>query len=102
TEKDPNYALAFSGLADSYILLPEYAGTPAGEAFPQAKAFAERAIAIDDQLAEGHASLGGVNLKLWQWLESEREFKRAIELNPNYATSYHWYCILLRSLGRVD
>ena len=102
TDRDPNYALAYTGLADCYILLPEYAGTPNSEAFPQAKAFAERAIAIDDQLAEGHASLGGVNLKLWQWSESEREFKRAIELNPNYATAYHWYCVLLRSLGRFD
>jgi Flp pilus assembly protein TadD len=69
---------------------------------PQAKAVAERAIDIDDQLSEGHTSLGGVNLKSWQWADAEREFKRAIELNPNYATAYHWYCVLLRSLGRFD
>lgn len=101
-DRDPNYALAYSGLADCYVLLPEYAGIPAGEAMPQAKAYAERAIAIDENLAEGHTSLGGVNLKSWKWAEAEDEFKRAIELNPNYATAYHWYCVLLRSLGRFD
>ncbi|MBX3295185.1 MAG: tetratricopeptide repeat protein [Acidobacteria bacterium] len=102
TERDPNYALAYSGLADCYLLLPEYAGTPNSEAMPQSRAYAERAIAIDENLAEGHTSLGGVNLKSWKWAEAEQEFKRAIELNPNYATSYHWYCVLLRSLGRFD
>ncbi|NOT49278.1 MAG: tetratricopeptide repeat protein [Acidobacteria bacterium] len=102
TDRDPNYALAYTGLADCYVLLPEYAGIPTSEALPQAKAYAERAIAIDENLAEGHASLGGVNLKSWKWAEAEHEFKRAIELNPNYATSYHWYCVLLRSLGRFD
>lgn len=102
TERDPNYALAYSGLADCHVLLPEYAGIPTGEAMPQAKAYAEKAIAIDENLAEGHASLGGLNLKSWKWAESETEFKRAIELNPNYATAYHWYCVLLRNLGRFD
>ena len=100
TDRDPNYALAYAGLADCYGLLPLYAGTPNSEAIPQAKVFAERAIAIDDQLAEPHASLGLIYQKLWKWAEAEREFKRAIELNPNYATSYHWYSILLRNLGR--
>jgi len=102
TDIDPNYALAYSGLADCYVLLPEYAGIPTSEAMPQAKAYAERAIAIDENLAEGHTSLGGVNIKSWQWAKAEQEFKRAIELNPNYATAYHWYCVLLRSLGRFD
>jgi tetratricopeptide (TPR) repeat protein len=69
---------------------------------PQAKAYAERAIAIDELLAEPHASMGFVNRQSWQWAESEREFKRAIELNPNYATSYHWYYGLLRDQGRSD
>ncbi len=102
TDRDPNYALAYVGLADCYALLNEYAGTPVSESLPQAKAFAERAIAIDDQLAEPHATLALVNELLWQWAESEREFKRAIELNPNYATAYHWYSGLLRILGRFD
>jgi serine/threonine protein kinase/Flp pilus assembly protein TadD len=102
TDRDPNYALAFAGLADCYVLLNEYAGTPTSETIPQAKAYAERAIAIDGQLAEPHASLGYVNRLSWQWTESEREFKRAVELNPNYATAYHWYSILLKDLGRFD
>jgi TolB-like protein/Tfp pilus assembly protein PilF len=102
TDKDPNYALAYAGLADCYVLLPEYGGTPISETLPQARTFAERAIAIDDQLAEAHTSMGAVNSKSWQWADAEREFKRAIELNPNYATSYHFYCVLLRSLGRFD
>jgi len=102
TDRDPNYALAYVGLADCYGLLNQYAGTPTREAVPQAKAFAERAIAIDDQLAEPHASLGLVYQKLWQWTEAEREYKRAIELNPNYATAYQWYFFLLGELGRFD
>src|SRR3990172_4942543 len=71
TDRDPNYALAYTGLADCYIVLPDYAGTPMSEALPHAKAYAERAIAIDDQLAEPHASLGSVNRQSWQWTESE-------------------------------
>ena len=102
TDRDPNYALAYAGLADCYALLPEYAGTPTSETAPQAKAYAERAIAIDDQLGEPHATLGIVNSQLWQWAKSEKEYKRAIELNPNYATAYHWYSILLLTLGRSD
>ena len=102
TDRDPNYALAYVGLADCYVLLNQYAGTPLSETLPQAKAYAERAIAIDDQLAEPHASLGQVNKQSWQWAEAEREYKRAIELNPNYATAYHWYSLLLRTLGRFD
>jgi len=102
TEKDPNYALAYAGLADCYGLLSEYAGIPTSETLPQAKAYATRAVGLDDQLAEGHTSIGMVYVKAWQWADAEREFKRAIELNPNYATSYHFYCVLLRSLGRPD
>jgi TolB-like protein/Flp pilus assembly protein TadD len=102
TDRDPNFALAYTGLADCYAILPEYAGTPASEAMPQAKAYAERAIAIDDQLGEPHATLGIVYVQLWQWAEAEREYKRAIEINPNYATAYHWYSILLKNLGRND
>jgi TolB-like protein/lipoprotein NlpI len=102
TDKDPNYALAYAGLADCYVILSDYDGTPMSETLPQARAFAERAIAIDGQLAEPHASLGVVNQYLWQWTEAEREFKRAIELNPNYATAYHWYSLLLADLNRFD
>jgi len=102
TDTDPNYALAYVGLADCYALLNQYAGTPVSETAPQAREYAEHAIVLDNQLAEPHATLALVNELLWQWTESEREFKRAIELNPNYATTYHWYSDLLRILGRAD
>jgi eukaryotic-like serine/threonine-protein kinase len=102
TDKDPNYAIAYSGLADCYAVLPEYAGTPTLETMPQAMAFAERAIALDDKLAEPHATLGIIYRMSWRWKESEVEFKRGIEVNPNYATTFHWYSLLLRNLGRFD
>ncbi len=100
SDADPNYALAYAGLADCYALLPEYAGIPTSETAPQARAFAERAIALDSQLAEPHATLGIINHKSWQWAESEQEYRRSIELNPDYATSFQWYSILLKDLGR--
>jgi TolB-like protein/Flp pilus assembly protein TadD len=102
TDRDPNFALAFVGLADCYAVLSEYAGTPTSETLPQSRAYAERALAIDGQLAEPHATLGAVNEYSWQWGEAEKEFKRAIELNPNYPTTYHWYSILLKGLGRNE
>lgn len=102
TDRDPNYALAFVGLAECYAVLNEYAGTPTSETIPQSRIYAERALAIDGQLAEPHATLGIINEFLWQWDESEKEFKRAIELNPNYPTAYHWYSILLKGLGRNE
>jgi len=101
-DKDSNYALPYVGLADSYALLEQYTGTPPSETLPQAKAYAELAVQIDDSLAEAHTSLGFVNYMLWQWAESEKEFKRAIELNPNYPTAHHWYYIYLRDMGRFD
>jgi serine/threonine-protein kinase len=102
TDRDPNYALAFVGLADCYAVLNEYAGTPTSETIPQSKAYAERALIIDGQLAEAHATLGIVNEHSWQWDAAEKEFKRAIELNPNYPTAHHWYSIFLKGLGRND
>jgi serine/threonine-protein kinase len=101
-DKDPNYALAYVGLADCYQLLEEYAGTPATLTVPRANAYVERALQIDDSLAEAHVSLGGIKYKLWRWDESEQEFKRAIELNPNYPTAHHWYSVYLRSRRRFD
>lgn len=101
-DKDPNYALAFVGLADCYTLLEQYAGKPTSETLPKAKIYAERALAIDDLLAEAHASLGLINDNSWKWAEAEREYKRAIELKPNYPTVHHWYSILLQKQGRPD
>jgi TolB-like protein/Tfp pilus assembly protein PilF len=90
-EKDPNYALAFSGLAETYVLFSFYGVAPAKESMPKAKAAIDRALAIDDSLAEAHAARG----KYLAFFEfdrsgSEREFRRAIELNPNYATAHQW------------
>lgn len=102
TDRDPNYALAFVGLADCYGVLNEYAGTPSTETLPQARVYAERALAIDGQLAEAHATLGLINDGSWQFSEAEKEFKRAIDLNPTYPTAYHWYSVLLKDLGRND
>lgn len=100
--KDANFALAYAGLADSYVLLEEYAGTPSRETLPKARDAALRALEIDDSLAEAHASLGLINMNLWKFGESENQFKRAIELNPNYPTAHHWYSVYLDVQGRLD
>jgi TolB-like protein/Flp pilus assembly protein TadD len=102
TDRDPNYALAFVGLADCYAVLNEYAGTPTSETVPLARNYAERALTLDPQLAEPHAALAFVSEHTWQWSAAEEEFKKAIAVNPNYPTAYHWYSIMLKSLGRND
>ncbi|MBA3514930.1 MAG: tetratricopeptide repeat protein [Pyrinomonadaceae bacterium] len=103
-ERDPNYALAYSGLADTYNLLggPEAGGDmPPNEMFPKAKAAALKALEIDETLAEPHVSLAHVTYFYDRdWATAEREFKRAIELNPNYAVAHHWYAIYLSVVGR--
>lgn len=101
-DKDPNFALAFVGLADCYVVLPFYSSVPSNEIVPQAKAYAERAISIDDSLGEAHTSLGYVNLNLWNWVDAEKELKRGIELNPNYATAHKFYGNYLSDVGRFD
>jgi TolB-like protein/lipoprotein NlpI len=90
TELDPNYALAYAGIADTYALLPIYGFASARDSFPKAKVAALRALRLDDTLAEAHASYGNVLLADFDWIRSRREFERAIELNPNYATARHW------------
>ncbi|HEU5239439.1 MAG TPA: tetratricopeptide repeat protein, partial [Pyrinomonadaceae bacterium] len=101
-DKDPNYALAYVGLADCYLLQENYAGSLAGEPYPKAKAFAQRALELDSSLAEAHTSLAYLYTSLWQWQQADEEFKRAIELNPNYPTAHQWYSLLLRLVGRSD
>jgi serine/threonine protein kinase/tetratricopeptide (TPR) repeat protein len=101
-DKDPNFALTFVGLADCYVLLPYYTSATAADVTPQAKAYAERALAIDDSLGEAHASLGYVNRLLWKWPEAEQELKRAIELSPNYATAHKFYGNVLCDRWRFD
>ena len=100
--KDPNYALAYVGLSDCYDILPNYSNAPSTEFLPQATINAERAIAIDDSLGEAHISLAYGYTMLWNWSAGEKEFKRGLELNPNYATGHHWYGIYLRNQGRYD
>ena len=103
TEKDPNFALAYAGLADCYVVASTYTGERASETMPQAKTYARKAIELDPTLAEPHASLGLVTWFLdWKKDEAEKEFKRAIELNPNYPTAHHWYSRHLRAVGRSD
>ncbi|MGC1383052.1 MAG: tetratricopeptide repeat protein, partial [Candidatus Acidiferrales bacterium] len=99
--RDPNYAPAYVGLADCYNLLREYTKMPPEEAYPQAKAAAERAIALDDSLSGAHSSLAFVDF-YWSWdsASAEREFKRAIELDPNSVVAHHWYATFLMHMGR--
>jgi TolB-like protein/Tfp pilus assembly protein PilF len=102
--KDPNYALAYAGIADSYTLLPQYWSEPAAEAFPKARAAADKALALDNNLAEAHVSRGllfanaDLNLK-----EAKEEFERAIALNPNYADAHYFLGEgVLTPLGQFD
>ena len=101
-ERDASYALAFTGLADSYSLLPNYTPTAPADSLSRAEGFARQAIAIDGQLAEPHATLGNIYYSKWRWADAEAEFKRALELNSNYPTAYHWYSVLLFALGRYE
>jgi TolB-like protein/Tfp pilus assembly protein PilF len=99
--KDPEYAVAHAGLADSYSLLAFFGLRPPAELIPKAKAAALRALEIDDRLAEAHAALAGI-LKTheWDWQASEREFLRSLDLNPHYSPGRRGYAALLAAMGR--
>lgn len=100
---DPNYALAYAGLADSYYRMSSYGLTPLQESILDIETAAHKALAIDPMLAEPHATLGALKaFRLWDWSEGERELKLAIELDPNYAYAHLWYAIFLRTQGWVD
>jgi len=100
-EKDPGYALAYAGLADSYVLLGWNSYVAPKEAFPKAKMAAMRALRLDPDLGEGHTALAAVLwLHDWQWQEAETEFKRSLALNPAYATANHWYAEFVMTMGR--
>ena len=102
-EIDPGYALAYAGLADSWATMGWYGWSPQKEAYPRARTAAMRALEMDDSLAEAHTSLAQVReLYDWDWLGAEKEFKKAIELKPQYATAHHWYSLLLVAAGRPD
>jgi Tfp pilus assembly protein PilF len=101
--EDPSYALAYSGLADSYALDLDYRGAPVFEGMERAKAEARKAIALDDTLAEAHTSLGWVTFIYdWDWPAADLEFSRAVSLNPRYATARQWYSWFLAAMGRFD
>jgi eukaryotic-like serine/threonine-protein kinase len=101
---DPSYALAHAGLADCYSSLTGGGiGLSPAEAFQRARAAAVKALILDDTLPEAHTSLGLIKLNHdWDWSGAEREFKRAIELNPNYPTPYHWYSHYLIVMDRIE
>jgi serine/threonine protein kinase/Tfp pilus assembly protein PilF len=100
-EKDPSYALAYTGLADSYVLLGWNSYLPPKEAFPKGKAAAKMALHLDPDLAEAHTPLAALLwLHDWRWEESENEFKRSLELSPAYPTANHWYAEYVMTMGR--
>lgn len=104
-DKDPRYALAYAGMAQSYLLLGSsgYSQMPPKDAMPKARAAAEHALAIDSTLADAHTSLAYVKLIYdWDWAGSKKEFDRALELNPANATTLHWYSHYLSAMGRHE
>jgi len=105
-EKDPTYALAYTGIADCYSLETlhiDVGSLSPSEASPKAKAAAQKALELDDTLSEAHTSMAFIKLNFdWDWAGAEKEFKRAIELNPNSANAHHWYSHCLIAMGRVQ
>jgi TolB-like protein/pimeloyl-ACP methyl ester carboxylesterase/Tfp pilus assembly protein PilF/predicted Ser/Thr protein kinase len=101
---DPRYALAYTGLADCYAFLGDVGITaiPPREAFSQALAAVMKALQLDDTLAEAHTSLAHLRMHHYEWTEAEREFQRALELNPSYATTYHWYAFYFAARQRYE
>lgn len=102
-EKDSRYALAWAGIADSYNLLSEAEGILRRDTYPMARAAVEKALALDDQLAEAHASLASLLLlNDWDFRNAEKEFKSALSLKANYATTHHWYAEYLSVQGKME
>jgi DNA-binding winged helix-turn-helix (wHTH) protein/TolB-like protein/Flp pilus assembly protein TadD len=102
-EKDSRYALAYTGLADSYMLLSDWGFLPPNEGYSRARDAVMQALNIDDALAEAHTSLAGIKAVIdLDWAGAENEYRRAIELNTNYPTAHHWYATHLMIMGRMD
>ncbi len=102
-ELDPSYARAWGGIADAFGVLGNIKAVPPAEAFPRAKSAALRALELDPNLAEAHASLGFVRRFFdWEWSSAEREFRDAVRLSPGYATGHRWYGQLLSGMGRHE
>src|SRR6195256_2782840 len=100
--KDPNYALAYAGLADSYLLLPNYGGAPTADVVPPARAAVTKALELDNSLAEAQASLGLLDTLDLRLERAITHFERAVQLKPNYATAHHWLGLGHLSLGHFD
>ena len=101
--RDQDYGLAYAGLADCYLLLNVYNVASADESFPKAEAAANRALSINENLAEAHNALAFVMYRYHlKWADADQHFKRAIALNPNYATAHQWYGSYLAAAGRLD
>ena len=102
-DHDPGYALAYSGLSDSYGLQVDYRGVPVTEGYKLARRYALKALELDDTLPEAHTSLAWVLFAYdWDWAAAERSYRRALELNPAYATGHHWYSFVLLVTGQAD
>jgi TolB-like protein/Tfp pilus assembly protein PilF len=102
-DEDPRYALAYTGLADAHALHLDYRVGPVAEGMRRAREYAEQAIALDDSLAEAHCSLAWVTfIHDWDWERAGREFRRAVALNPGYATARQWYAWYLAAMGRLS
>ena len=101
--KDPKYARGYAGLADSYALMSDYFYVAPSVYMPQARGAALKAVQLDDSLAEAHTSLALIAQNYaWDWQTAEKEYRRAIQLNPNYATAHHWLAECLALQGRFD
>ena len=99
----PDYADAYAGLANSYILLGSFGVEPLGDVIPKARAAALRAIELNERCAEAHAALGYIFSRFdWNWDEADREFRRAIEISPEYTTAHHWYALHLVTMRRSN
>jgi len=102
-DADPTYALAYAGLASTYVVLPDHTSSSPNEVMPKAEAAAKKALELDASLAEPHAVLGMIKAVFeWDFVSAEKEYKLAIELDPSYPTAHHWYCLLLADSGRMD
>jgi len=102
-DRDPTYARAYTGLGDAYGMLSIYSALPPKEGFPKSKAAQRRALEIDSHLAEAHASLGFAHLLYdWEPQRAETALKKAIELNPGYASAHQWFALVLGSTGRME
>jgi len=101
--EDPGYAPAYAGLSDSYALDVDYRSVPVHESYQRAKEYARKALSLDESVPTAHASLAwAVFIYDWHWEEAEREFRRAIELNPRYASAHQWFAFLLAARGQLD